>query len=99
MKDRVKYYFLIIVFVGIIVFVNVVDPIMNTMQRTGAPLGLAVLRFIIVAAIVVAAFTVIGKVMHDDRIQEPYRSIFGLAILGLVALAAWYLKTHYWWFN
>ena len=56
------------------------------------------LHKIITAIVVIVALSLISMVMHDDRVQGPYKTILGIVILAAVALLGWYCRTHFaWW--
>lgn len=48
--------------------------------------------------VIIIAFCLIGKVLQDDRVQEPYKSILGFGILIAIGLIGWYFRNAFgWW--
>ena len=98
MKDKLSTIgtiLLLLVFIGLILWASVIDPIVKKAGEIGTISS--IVRYIVIAVVVISALIAEAKIMHDDRVQDPYKSILGFGILGLVALIGWYFRTHYGW--
>lgn len=69
-----------------IIYFSFIDPVIAGVHKLGA------VNFVLAIVVGIVALTAFMKLKDDDRIQEPYKTIGMLVVIGLAIYAANKLK-------
>ena len=97
MKEKLeylKYILVIIVFVGLIAWASIIDPIVKSMKATGLPLLTVIIRGVIIVGIILTGLSIGYSVGHNERIKEPYRTLINIGIFFIGLFLVRFIQAH-----